>query len=112
MPFEVIITLLKTGQHIAQKTGAQNTECGIISSAEYAQDAVNRLANMNTEIIWRSVTNAGKYFSLKLSLHTRRSVTRILIFRQRDILYKAPLFYSCRKLGSLCTPNGFYPMNL
>ena len=103
---------IKAGQHIAQKIGAQNTECGIISSVEYAQDAANRLANTNTEIIWRSVINAAKYFSRRLFLHTRRSVTGTLIFGQRGILYKAPLFYSDKKLGSLCTPNGFYPMNL
>jgi hypothetical protein len=105
-------TPIKTGQNIAQKIGAQNTECGIISSVEYAQDAANRLANTNTEIIWRSVINAGKYFFQSLLLHTNRFVTGTLIFGQRGILYKAPFFYSGKKLGSLCTPNDFYPMNL
>jgi hypothetical protein len=48
----VIITLMKVGQNnVAQKIGAQNIECGIILFVEYAQDAENRLANMNTEII-------------------------------------------------------------
>ena len=109
----MIITLMKISQKlIAQKTGAQNTECGITSSAEYAQDAENPWANMNTEIIWRSVINAEKYFSRRLFLRTRRSVTGTLILGQRGIFYKAPLFYSDNKLGSLCTPNGFYPMNL